>query len=217
MTGYDAGLLAHGGPALLERDPSYASDQAALEAVMADPSLAIVGEFFLQDGGGPPDASVDVGDTVTVINPSTGEQRILTVTGLHDDWMFNGVLVGATFARDMMGDEAVASRYYLSVADGEDPDRVADASTGRLVANGADADTFAAVVDGELAETNGFMRLMQGYLGLGLLIGIVGLGVVMIRAARERRRQVGMLRAMGFSAAVVRRAFLLEASFVAVQ
>jgi len=217
MTGYDAGLLANGGPDLLERDPSFGSDQAALEAVMADPSLAIVSDFFLQDGGGPPEAGLDVGDSFTVINPSTGEERTLTVAGLHDDWMFNGVLVGDTFARDLMGDEAVASRYYLSVADGQDPERVAETLTGRLVANGVDADTFASVVDAELAETNGFMRLMQGYLGLGLLIGIAGLGVVMIRAVRERRRQVGMLRAMGFSSAVVRRAFLLEAAFVAVQ
>jgi putative ABC transport system permease protein len=61
------------------------------------------------------------------------------------------------------------------------------------------------------------MRLLQGYLGLGLIIGTAGLGVVMVRAVRERRRQVGMLRAMGFQARVVRRAFLLEAGFVATQ
>jgi putative ABC transport system permease protein len=217
MTGYDASLLANGGPALLERGAEYATDRAALEAVLADPTLAIVSEFFLQDGGGPPDATVDVGDTITVTNPSTGEERALTVVGLHDDWMFNGVLVGDAFARELMGTEAVTSRFYVGVADGEDAQQVANALTGRLVANGVDADTFAEVVDAELAETNGFVRLMQGYLGLGLLIGIAGLGVVMIRAVRERRRQVGMLRAMGFSAAVVRRAFLLEASFVAVQ
>lgn len=30
----------------------------------------------------------------------------------------------------------------------------------------------------------------------GLLVGIAGLGVVMIRAARERRQETGMLRAM---------------------
>jgi putative ABC transport system permease protein len=58
---------------------------------------------------------------------------------------------------------------------------------------------------------------MQGYLALGLLVGIAGLGVVMVRAVRERRRQIGMLRAMGFSRRVVRSAFLLEAAFVAVQ
>jgi putative ABC transport system permease protein len=217
MTGFDASLLANGGPALLERDDRYPSDRAAFEAVAADPSLALVSEFFLQDGGGPPEATVEVGETITVSNPSTGAERTLTVAGLHDDWMFNGVLVGAPLARDLMGAEAVASRYYIGVADGADADEVAGRLTGEFLANGADAETFTSVVDAELAETNGFMRLMQGYLGLGLLIGIAGLGVVMIRAVRERRRQVGMLRAMGFSAAVVRRAFLLEASFVAVQ
>jgi putative ABC transport system permease protein len=58
---------------------------------------------------------------------------------------------------------------------------------------------------------------MQGYLALGLMIGIAGLGVVMVRAVRERRRQVGMLRAMGFPANVIRRAFLVEAAFIAAQ
>jgi putative ABC transport system permease protein len=39
----------------------------------------------------------------------------------------------------------------------------------------------------------------------------------MVRAVRERRREIGMLRAMGFPAAVVRRAFVLEAAFIALQ
>ena len=39
----------------------------------------------------------------------------------------------------------------------------------------------------------------------------------MVRAVRERRREIGMLRAMGFRARTVRAAFLIEASFIAVQ
>jgi len=58
---------------------------------------------------------------------------------------------------------------------------------------------------------------MQGYLALGLLIGIAGLGVVMVRAVRERRREIGMLRAMGFPPRMVRSAFVFESMFVAVQ
>jgi putative ABC transport system permease protein len=131
--------------------------------------------------------------------------------------MFNGVLVSATFARELMGGDAVPASHYVSVDAGNDPEDVAAAINGALVANGVDAETFAEVVESDLAESNGFVRLLQGYLGLGLLIGIAGLGVVMVRAVRERRRQIGMLRAMGFPAAVVRRAFLLEAAFVAVQ
>ena len=46
---------------------------------------------------------------------------------------------------------------------------------------------------------------------------MAGLGVVMVRAVRERRRTVGVLRALGFPAGVVRRAFLLESSFVALE
>ncbi|MCP4228487.1 MAG: FtsX-like permease family protein, partial [Actinomycetia bacterium] len=70
------------------------------------------------------------------------------------------------------------------------------------------------------AETDaqqGFLYLLQAYLGLGLLIGIAGLGVVLARAVRERRRQFGVMRALGIAAPVIRRAFVVEASFVAVQ
>ena len=49
------------------------------------------------------------------------------------------------------------------------------------------------------------------------MIGVAGLGVVMVRAVRERRRTVGVLQALGFPARVVRRAFLLESSFVALE
>ena len=127
------------------------------------------------------------------------------------------MLVNRDAVTDMLGPRAVDNRHYVGVDEGVDPEAVAERLTGELIPNGVDARTFLDELEGELAEQQGFFRLMQGYLGLGLAIGIAGLGVVMVRAVRERRRQVGMLRAMGFSAAVVRRAFLLEAVFIAAQ
>jgi putative ABC transport system permease protein len=62
-----------------------------------------------------------------------------------------------------------------------------------------------------------FIHLMQGYLALGLVVGIAGLGVVMVRAVRERRRQIGVLRALGFPGIAIRRAFVAESSFVAAE
>ena len=62
-----------------------------------------------------------------------------------------------------------------------------------------------------------FLTLIQGYVALGLLVGIAGLGVVMVRAVRERRREVGVLRALGFTNVAVRRAFLAESSFIALE
>jgi putative ABC transport system permease protein len=48
-------------------------------------------------------------------------------------------------------------------------------------------------------------------------VGIAGLGVVMVRAVRERRRSIGVLRALGFPSGTVQRAFLTESSFVALE
>jgi putative ABC transport system permease protein len=218
MTGFDDGLLRRGVPALSQRLPRFPDDRAAWEAVLTDPTLVLVPDFFLQDGGGPPEASLDPGDRLEVFGPTTGVHRTLTVAGvISSDWLFNGAYVSARVARELMGPDAVASRHYVAVAPGASAAEVARRLTGRLLANGVDARPFGRVVEAELASQEGFFRLMQGYLALGLLIGIAGLGVVMVRAVRERRRQIGMLRAMGFASRVVRAAFLLEACYVAIQ
>ncbi len=218
VTGYEPSMLDRGVPDLIDRDDRFADDRAAFEAVAADPDLVIAGEDLLQGDGPPGDATVAVGDTVAVTDPTTGVRRELVIAGLtNQDWMGNGVLTSRTTVVDVLGARATESRHYVAVDRGVDADVVADRINADHVANGADAQTFRGAIDDEMREGQGFMRLMQGYLALGLVIGIAGLGVVMVRAVRERRRQVGMLRAMGFSARVVRRAFLLEAAFVAVQ
>ena len=56
---------------------------------------------------------------------------------------------------------------------------------------------------------------MQQFVGAGLIVGVAGIGVIMFRAVRERRRDVGVLRSLGFQASAVSRAFMFEAGFVA--
>ncbi len=60
-----------------------------------------------------------------------------------------------------------------------------------------------------------FNTLLQGFMGLGLIVGIAALGVIAARAVVERRQQIGVLRAMGFQRSQVQLSFLLESSFVA--
>jgi putative ABC transport system permease protein len=218
MSGFDERLLDLGTPELSSRDTRFADDRAVYAAVLRDPSLAIVPDFFLQDEGGPPENQLEIGDRFTVVSPVSQRERELTVAGvISDDWILNGAMVSWDVADAALEGQAVANRHYVRTVDGVDPEAVADRLAVELLPNGADARTFRAEIEGELAEQNGFFRLMQGYLGLGLAIGIAGLGVVLVRAVRERRRQIGMLRAMGFRSGVVRRAFLLEATFVAAQ
>jgi putative ABC transport system permease protein len=147
---------------------------------------------------------------------SDERQTLLAVGIVAGDWAGNGVYVADGFLREF-ATQSVVSRWFVRVDEGADAEAVAEAITADLIPNGVDARTFMEMVEQGTSTQAGFFRLIQGYLALGLLIGIAGLGVVMVRAVRERRRQIGMLRAMGFQASVVRRAFLLEATFIASQ
>lgn len=218
VAGFDESLLDERAPILNRRLPEFETDEAVFEALLEDDSLIVVDDFFLGDGNGPPDGVAAVGDVVTIENPATGEERELTVVGIHaSDFIFNGAYVGRPFVEDFFGSQAAENRHYVRVVDGQDPDRVATLLAGEYMSNGVDANSFRTEIEGELAETQGFFNIMRGYLALGLLIGIAGLGVVMVRAVRERRREIGMLRAMGVRPRTIRRAFVLEATFVALQ
>jgi putative ABC transport system permease protein len=62
----------------------------------------------------------------------------------------------------------------------------------------------------------GLNYLLQGFMGLGLIVGIAALGVIAFRSVVERRQHIGMMRAIGFQKSMVRSSFLLESSFVAI-
>jgi putative ABC transport system permease protein len=218
FSGFDASLLSRGVPVLSSRDVRYANDEAAWRAVLASPDLVIVPSDFLSQGGGPPTSTVKLGTRLTLIDPAGGRRHELTVVGIDGDVdpADNGAMVAASAVPTLV-DRSVVSRFYVAVREGANPDQVAAQLQGDLLVNGVKADTFRSLVDDRLRSTAAFIRLLQGFLALGLVIGIAGLGVVMVRAVRERRREIGMLRAMGFSAGVVRRAFLIEATFIALQ
>jgi putative ABC transport system permease protein len=216
ITGFDSDLLERGTPGLFRRDETYASDADVYRAVLDDPTLAIVPENFLVAGVDVP--VLDVGDTFTVIEPGSGQSRELTVAGLGEaDWLGNGALVSRELTAALFGAPQIVARFYLAVADGADADAVATAVNAAFLAQGADARTFTTLGAEGVRELLGFMALLQGFLGLGLLVGIAGLGVVMVRAVRERRHEIGMLRAMGFRTGIVRAAMLSEAGLIAVQ
>ncbi len=216
ISGIDADLPAGGAPALSSRDAAYRSDLEAYEAVLEDASLAIVPDTFLQDGPSPD--RVRVGDRFHVLDPATGEPRALTAAAIASaDWVWNGVMVSREVTTALFGPHAVATRHYLAVADGVDPDALAATLDVELLAHGADAASFTGMIADGLRQQNAFLHLLQAFLGLGLLVGIAGLGVVMIRAVRERRQEIGMLRATGLQTSLVRSVFLSEAGLIAVQ
>jgi putative ABC transport system permease protein len=51
---------------------------------------------------------------------------------------------------------------------------------------------------------------------MGLVIGIAGLGIITIRAIYERRLEIGMMRAIGFTKRMVVVNFALESAFISI-
>jgi putative ABC transport system permease protein len=211
---FDSSLVRYGPPALDDRG-AFATDRAAYAAVLANPKLAIVDKFFLSSGNGPPAQQISIGDDFTVRDTVSGAERTFTVAALGgNDWSNNGVLMSTTAARTAFGDSAVPSRAYVNVTS---PDQFASSFAGRFLANGGSAETIRNTVHDQLSDQQQFFVLIRGYLALGLIVGVAGIGVIMVRAVRERRRQVGVLRALGVQAGSVRAAFVIESAFVAIE
>ncbi|MQA99370.1 MAG: FtsX-like permease family protein [Actinobacteria bacterium] len=217
-TGIDDSFIAAGTPLLNEKEEGKTAKEV-WETVLEDPSTVIIDTFFLQQGGGgPPTNVVDVGAEVTLVDPLTGKRTDRRVIGIVDtDVTFAGSWMSKRSLDEALDGRAAQSRFHLTLDEGAD---VADVETrlqGEFFRNGVEASTFREQVELFAQANLQFLRLMQGYLALGLIVGIAGLGVLMVRAVRERRHEVGVLRSLGFMSSQVRRAFLLEAAFIAIE
>ena len=215
LAGVTPGLFENGLLSVVDRDSAFATDEEALRSIFDDPSLIVVPEFFLVDGDGPGGERAAPGDEVVATHPNTGASTTFTVAAVTgSDWVFTGPLVSRDAVTSLADGRGSPTRAYVRLATGSDAEATAASIDAAFLSQGAQSTSFVAEVKAELAETEGFISILSGYLGLGLVIGIAGLGVVMVRAVRERRREIGMLRAMGLPASTVRRAFMVEAGFV---
>jgi putative ABC transport system permease protein len=213
-------------PVLDDVLPLGASDRAVWDLVRRDPDYVLVDSFYGSTGG-PPGEPVSPGSVITLTDPRTGRQTERTVAGIvRDGTPFYGVtgadvrfpvFMGDMAAVEAFGADAAQSSALLRTPEGQSVSQLATALQGAYLANGLVATDLAAAVEETYAANNQFFRLMQGYLALGLLVGIISLGVIMIRAVRERRRSIGVLRALGFQSRTVRRSFMIESTFVAVE
>ena len=95
------------------------------------------------------------------------------------------------------------------------PRRAATARVGVPPATGWRPSRSQRSCDDAVAANVTFNRLIQGFMGLGLVVGVAALGVISARAVVERRQQIGVLRSIGFRREMVQAIFLLESSFVA--
>ena len=199
---------------------------AAVWSLLArDPSYVVLDPYFGATGG-PNGRFYEPGDTFTVTSPTSGQTVVKRIAGILKSGMIfypatgEGVnaypfVASNTSVRALFGSAAQVTSALATTDPGTNVGQLAPQLQGRYLASSLVATAIAANIRRLFDANTAFFQLMQGFLALGLLVGVTGLGVIMVRAVRERRRTIGVLRALGFRARAVSRSFLLESATVA--
>lgn len=230
LRGLDQPFLTETTYGLAATAEGYADAEEVWQAMATQPGLAVIDAiaaprrdnfnfgvmpdftlegFYLEDRTFTP-VEVEVHD------PTSGTELTLTVIGVLEDsapWEMAGLTTSqATLAP--LGDRAAPTTFWLQLDDGVAPDAAAQALESGFLEYGLEAQSLQDSLDEAVGASWTINRLIQGFMGLGLVVGVVALGVISARAVVERRQQIGVLRAIGFQPAMVRLGFLAEASFV---
>jgi putative ABC transport system permease protein len=110
---------------------------------------------------------------------------------------------------------AIPTIQYFALAPGVDPEATSQKLESAFLSSGMEAEPIGDIMNDAMGASVTFNRLIQGFMGLGLVVGVAALGVISARAVVERRQQIGVLRAIGFRQRMVQGTFLLESSFIA--
>jgi putative ABC transport system permease protein len=167
--------------------------------------------FYLEDGRFRP-------TPVQVRDPQTGRTMRLTVIGVLAETapqLMWGISTSQRTLADALGSRAVPTVHWLDLRPGTDPRTTAQAVESAFLAHGVEAEALDETLDDTMAAQRTFNYLVEGFMALGLVVGVAALGVIAARAVVERRQQIGVLRSIGFQRRLIQAAFLAESSFVA--
>ncbi|MGQ0535054.1 MAG: FtsX-like permease family protein [Methanobacteriota archaeon] len=207
--GFGADFADHSRFHFAELDPAYASGNDALRAMLGDPSLVVVAKDYTFDEEGRPKESV-IGETLRM-KTVRGEETF-RIVGVLDEFYFAGVWLPRPFVESHFQD--VKGQFLITVPPGEDPVAVARDLEAGFQEVGLQASPLREEIEEMMAQTRQIVSLFQVYLGLGLVVGIASLAIVTARNVIERRREIGVLRALGFTRRMVLAAFLTEVLLV---
>ncbi|MFZ0892411.1 MAG: FtsX-like permease family protein [Thermoplasmata archaeon] len=187
-------------------------------ALETEPNVAIVDQSYapvtnnLGAGSGGAHPKVNVGGTMVLTNPVNGNQTTVTVIGIMTQSLVSGVFVSPPTAAALGVNQDKV--FFLTLAPGASATRAAQVAKAAFFPYGLVVLNIADLLASSVASTEGVIGLLQVFVGLGLAVGIAAMGIVALRAVVERRREIGMIRANGFTQRMVLTAFFLEYSFV---
>ncbi|MFN7148367.1 MAG: ABC transporter permease [Microthrixaceae bacterium] len=202
-------------PGALGEVAGMAVKEGSLDEVIAGDGVAVpdLGEL---GGSGTGQPIVGLGEQVQVTDLS-GEQRTLTVEAILDDGGVNGLLVGylvgeQTFT-ELAGDQPIGMAFVRAEPGQADDvgrriEQVLDGYAGvEILAGNFISDAIVTVFDFLIGAVNAL-------LGMSVVVALVGIVNTMTLAIFERRRELGMVRALGMTGQQVGRMIRMEAVLI---
>jgi putative ABC transport system permease protein len=168
---------------LTNRESRYKSDAEVWKALAADPHL-VVSPIY----GNP-------GLTVTLAGPDGPVQfRVAAVVENLGLWG----IAGSEAAMAVFTTLPVGTTILARTAPGADASAVARQIQREVFSQAAEATTIQEILDTSTRGPQAIVDTMRLLLGIGLLVGVLSLGILALRAVVERRRTIGVLRALGY-------------------
>ena len=151
---------------------------------------------------------VGIGDTVpiTLIGQPATE---LTVQGIYTTSGFTDVLV----ARDLFAATPTLFQYFQIYVKGADGETDATRATLDSIVDQfptAQVQSRNGFIDAQSGQIDGFLNFLYALLGMSVFIAIIGVAITLWLAVWERRREIGLLRAVGMTKRQVRSSVLWE-------
>lgn len=227
-------------------DPAYGQTSEEIwQSVANDPMLAVVSAGIIreEDGWGPPrgdnvfqitgiepDEKGEISGVDITLRPPVGQaasDRLVTrkVVGVLDEFAdyfennqgsSNDIYMHYSVLEELSEKTVPFTDYKFRITDPSRADELTRLLETVFIDNGMTAKSTSESINQEQAQSNAFNQLFQGFMGLGLLVGVAALGVIAFRAVVERRQSIGMMRAIGYRARMVQLQFLMESGVVAV-
>jgi len=208
------------------RARGFESDRAVWRAVASGGNYAVIDTFavggddfdqgFRLENIDPADRTFDP-ITVQLFNEANGavqDVQIIGVLNTPSSGIFGGLQTSDELFGELYG-RPLLSVHYVRLQDSANANAVAQDIERTLLSRGLQAESIRQIIDDYQAQSRGFLYLIQGFMGIGLFVGIAAVGVIAFRTVVERRQQIGMLRAIGYTRAAIGLSFIVESSFTA--
>jgi putative ABC transport system permease protein len=188
-----------------ERVNAIAGSQVSFDLAAGDGDAAALGrDGAIVDEGWATEHGLAVGDRFELLSPG-GERSELVIRGIETSSIFDGLDLGPITVGAALYDRAFENeRSVLTLVDAPGADT---ATLQQAIAAYPDAEvqTKAAFTDTRMEGIDMLMGIFVVLLALAVIVSLFGIVNALVLATFERRRELGMLAAVGMSRRQVRR------------